>query len=77
MQKITLSLEDSTDTMVRERAERAGMTISAYVDKAIRRLAADEDVAVYDAWREGWSDEDKAIEAALDQADREALERGE
>lgn len=76
MQKVTLSLPDSSNAIARDRASSCGMTVSAWVDRAIRNLAAAEDAAAYDAWREGWSEEDKANEAALDRADRAALESG-
>ncbi len=74
MRKITLSLPDQTDADIRERAERAGLTVSAYVDRALRKFAADEDVALYEEWRESWSAEDKAIDLALRTAALEHLE---
>jgi hypothetical protein len=70
--KTSLSLNPSTATTAREHAALAGLDLSTWVERAIRDLAATEDLVVYDRWRESWSDEDKAIEAALNAADRVA-----
>ncbi len=68
MAKTSLSLPDDTLPLAHKHANAAGMTLSAWVDKAVRNLAADEDARQYEEWRETWSDEDKANEAALDAA---------
>jgi hypothetical protein len=66
--KTSLSLPETTMPLAREHAERSGMTVSAWIDRAVRSLAADEDVLRYEAWRETWSEEERATQDAFDAA---------
>jgi hypothetical protein len=66
--KTSLTLPEDTIPLAKAHAARAGVTMSAWIDRAVRNLAAEEDAKTYEAWRETRSDEDKAIEAALDDA---------
>ena len=70
--KTSLSLDDVAADTARRHATAAGVELSAWVERAIRELAAAEDLGVYERWRQSWSEEDKAIEAALEAVDRGA-----
>lgn len=71
--KTSLSLDNVVAATAREHASRADMTLSTWVERAIRDLAATEDLVIYEQWRDSWSEEDKANEAALDALDRAGL----
>ncbi len=68
MAKTSLSLPDDTLPLAHQHAEAAGMTLSAWIDKAIRDLAADEDAQQYDEWRSTWTDDERAAQDAFDNA---------
>jgi hypothetical protein len=72
-QKTSLSLDPGTAATARQHAALAGLDLSAWVERAIRHLAVVEDLPVYDRWRESWTDDDKATEAAFEALDRAGL----
>jgi hypothetical protein len=67
--RTSLSLDPAAAATARAHAALADVNMSAWVDRAIHHLAAEEDLAVYDRWRAAWSPEDQAIEAAFEAAD--------
>lgn len=73
-EEISLSLDPGIVAMAREHAIHAKVGLSSWVEKAIRDRVADEDIEVYEQWRATLSEEDLAVEAALDAAAHADLE---
>lgn len=70
--KTSLLMDDRTHEIAKDRARAAGMDMGAWIDRAILRVAASEEVEEIDLWRASWTDEDKAIEAAFAEQDARA-----
>lgn len=58
--------------VARVHAQRAGVDVSTWIENAVHERAAVEDLEVYEQWKASWTEEDRAVEAALDALDRQA-----
>jgi hypothetical protein len=70
--KTSLTLDDSTIAVARAGAQREGKPLSQWVEQAIINEASRNEVELIEEWERQLSHEDRAVLAALAEADRYA-----
>lgn len=68
--KTSLTLDERSIPLARDRARAEGIDIGRWIDQAIRNEAARDDAELLEEWYASMSPEEKAITAALEAADR-------
>jgi len=63
--KTSLALDERTIPTARRHAQVAGVDTATWIEQAIDRYAAEQDVAVYEAWLAAMSEDNRADVAAF------------
>lgn len=68
--KTSLTLDEQSLELMRDRAEREGIDMGHWLDRAVRHEAARVEQEILADWEASFSPEQKAVCAAIEAADR-------